>query len=264
MAVVAVFLVAGLWAVGFLSLTSSSSTTAVSYSTAASVADSASAGYDGGGWMLIGAAGVTMHDGSSLQLPSYGPVCPMHVAPGMNGVSAMFPGYDDPGSGVSPGWEMTYRNSSGAFLLVMVLNGKAQVVGAAYGTDCLLYPFARGVPSSVVDSTAAVAAINHAGGSAFLAAHSSVSSVISVTGGFSVRAFPSPPPNASWGVIYSSCGGGPGMMATGSAFIGWANATTGTVLNTSLVSGSCNAAWDMPSMPSIPPMTWAARSAIPT
>ena len=262
--VVAVFLVAGLWAAGWIPGTSSSSTTAVSYSAAAEVANSASESYSGGGWMLIGAIGLTMHDGSTLQLPSFGPVCPMHVAAGMNGVSAMFPGYDDPGSGVSPAWEMMYRNSSGAFLLVTVMNGRAQVIGDASGSNCLLYPFARGVPSSVLDSTNAVAAINQAGGSAFLAAHSSVSSVISVTGGFSGRAFPSPPPNATWGVIYSSCSGGSGMMATGSAFIGWANATSGIVLNTTQVSGACNAAWSMPSMPAMPPTVWWLRSVVPT
>lgn len=249
-AVAAVALLAGLWAAGWIPGSGPASSTAVSYSTAATVAASASAGYERGGWQLIQAFGFMLHAGSSLQLPSFGPVCPMHAAPGMNGASAMFPGYGNPGAGVSPGWEMLFRNSSGTLLLVLVLNGKAQVVGDAYGSNCLLYPFTRGIPTSVLDSTAVVAAINVAGGSAFLASHSSVSSVVGLTGGTTIHAFPSPPVNATWGVMYTSCGMGPEMMGTGAAFLGWANATSGVVLNTTQTSGACMAAGTMPSMPS--------------
>ena len=242
--------IAGLWFSGWLPGSGTvGGSNAVPYSAAATAALTASAGFHGGGWSLVEAMGISVPASATYQVPLFGPSCPFQMAPGQMGMNISVAAHDDPGTGTSPGWEMVLRNASGGFAMAIVANGVARMTGTAAGSNCQFYGAYRSMPGGIIDSPSAVSAVNVAGGSQFLRSHASASAVITVTGGLNYRIFPSPPENATWVVVYSSCGSGPSMMSSGQAFVGWVNATSGAVLNTTIVSGACGAATTGPSMP---------------
>lgn len=248
-AVVAI-VIAGLWFAGWLPGSGSSAgSNAVPYSAAVTAALAASASFHGGGWSLFQAVGISVPAAATYQVPTFGPSCPFQMAPGQMGMNISIAAHDDPGTGTTPGWEMFLRNASGGFAMAVVANGVARMAGTAAGSNCQFYGAYRSMPGGIIDSPSAVSAVNVAGGSEFLKSHASVSAVIVVTGGLNYRVFPSPPENATWVVMYSSCGTGPSMMSSGQAFVGWVNATSGAVLNTTTVSGACGDGTTGPSMP---------------
>jgi hypothetical protein len=210
----------------------------LTYRGAAAIANRTAAGFAGGGWTLLFAAGIVSPTNETFtanatnlgNLTSYCTYTP--VASFSNLTVPSFSG--NRSSGESPAWEFGYRNSTDALAIVSVVNGQGTVLATLTGLACAFYAqLLSPVPGGVLDSSAAAAAVEpEAAG--FLAAHPNASAEFGVIGGASLfgRSIP-----AEWSVAYSSCAFGPSAKGTGDQFNATLNALTGKLLGSNTTTG---------------------------
>ncbi|MCI4358725.1 MAG: hypothetical protein L3J95_05950 [Thermoplasmata archaeon] len=193
---------------------SSSSSGSVSFSEAVQAASTAAAGYSSAGWYATSATGLNLLSSIVLPGPS-GNTTPLGgpcgwTANGGHGFGSVTvpaaPG--SVGHGTSPAWFVSFSNPVGAMLVVNVLNGQATVYGStAGGPYCYNNPGLRAIPSTVIDSTQAVAYANAWGGSAFLANTSGSNEVMTISGPISIPFYGPPPFVGGVGYVGGPCNG---------------------------------------------------------
>ncbi len=198
-AVAVVFLLGG---------SSSAGGSGVSYSSAARSAAPVANATAGGPWTLVVAAGIalaqstltagngSLGSGCTYTSPSGGTIPTQLFVPAFSGSFA---------SGVAPWWGLIYyRAATQSALLVNVVNGSAEALLVATGSCTSSFQSFAPIPSSVVDSSVAAAAVWKAGGSAFASQHSGVplNMEMALLGGGSTCLVTAGP---CWVVHYSPC-----------------------------------------------------------
>lgn len=145
-------------------------------------------------------------------------------------------------SGALAEWLFTYRSpGTGAELAVAVTAGVANLVVEISGAGCPgLGSNITPVPSNVVDSPTAVAALDAAGGSTFLAAHPKGVSLLATLFPFTLG---SSAVSVYWQLSYTTCpvlfSSGPPSGHPGVIFSASVNGTTGLVVPGSAHTGVC-------------------------
>lgn len=233
----------------------------LTYRGAAAIANRTVAGFAGGGWTLLFAAGIvsptnetyTANSTTLGNLTSYCTYTP--VASVTNLTVPSFSG--NRSSGESPAWELGYRNSTDALAIVSVLNGQGTVLAELSGLACSFYAqLLSPVPAGVLDSSQAAAAVEPEAAS-FLAAHPDSSAEFGVIGGASLFGKTVP---AEWSIVYTTCAIGPSAKGTGDQFNATLNALTGKLLGSNTTTdaacgGSTTDAVGSPGIPVAPPPT---------
>jgi hypothetical protein len=208
------------------------------YSGARPVADRTVAGFEGGGWSLLFAAGLV--SSTAVTIPesttalsnlscTFVPVSP-HA-------NLSVPAYaGNRSAGLAPAWEFGYGSLANGIALVSVIDGQGVVVGTLTGGECGAVSVLPSVPGTVIDSSRAAAAAEPYA-RAFLAANPNASAAFGLGpaaffGGSSL--------SFEWVVLYSTCSANGPASQTGSEFNATVNALTGAVLTTHTASGvSC-------------------------
>ena len=242
-AVVAVLLVAF---VALPALTTSNSSgsgrgpAVLTYREAAPIANGTAAGYAGGGWTLLFAAGLVSATNESFPanttaLGNLTSGCTVKVVTGTS--SLTLPGFvGNRSSGLSPAWEFGYRNSSDTIAIVSVINGQGMVLATISGTECAFYAqLLAPIPGDAIDSSSAALAVQPKA-AAFLSEHPNASAEFGLIGGISFLGHPTP----EWSITYSTCALSPTATGTGDRFNATVNALTGSVTSTNTTTGvSC-------------------------
>jgi hypothetical protein len=214
------------------------------YSVASGAANRSAAQVGGGPWDFVAAfavdtpAAVVVPTSTSVGanctlLPAGSNLPPTNLyVPAFHGTFA---------SGESPWWGMIYaQRAAQEILLVQVLNGTAQALAVGSGACGTAFQNLTTVPSNAVDSSVAASAAWSDGGSAFAAAHSSLSlnmEMILVGNG----TFEGVPIEASWVIQITPCGplGTAGPNGTQPDFQALVNAETGSVTVASATTTVC-------------------------
>ncbi len=237
--IVVVLVVLGLGLAGVLPFLNVGSGGAVPYSTAAARSASISATYAGGGWTPVLAVAINSHASVDFGSVPNLPGCTLSHLGGMN--SAIVPPVQSSvGGGLSTGWSLISRNATGAILYTAVFDGHASLFLAFSGWCAAALARFPGIPSSVVDSTAAASAANGVGGSAFLNAHPDSNGSMVVVGGVGGGPTGFAP---GWSVIYSTCPINVTQAVPGFEFAATVNATTGAVEGHSTGPVTCTPGW---------------------
>ncbi|MCI4368261.1 MAG: hypothetical protein L3K09_01680 [Thermoplasmata archaeon] len=228
------------------------------FSQARAAADRATNPFRGGGWMLIGAAGISSQYGATLPFTGYNltPNCSLVPIPG-GAQSLTLPAAPASGpAGAAPLWLFIYRNSSLGVLVVTISGGSAQLAATlSPGNGCTTYEdlsaLVLGVSGSVTDSPQAISAANSVGGSAFLTAHPGATIALLLGGpvGFGgVQVRP-----AAWMVTYTLCHPTSGSSATEPYFNATVDASTGQATNSGSGNRSCaTSGIPLPTSPTFP------------
>ncbi|HYK93250.1 MAG TPA: hypothetical protein VEY07_04315 [Thermoplasmata archaeon] len=214
-----------------------------SFSGSRAAAQSAANGYPGGSWSLFGAAGVAPSASASVPTSNLTGVVTSSgctttlaaTAPATISVSAM----SDVSGGLSDAWLFLFKNSSGnTVLLVDDISGSASVIGTLGGSNCFMgaLGFITTIGSNVVDSTAAAATANSAGGSAFIAAHPGAFAAFNLIAGASAFGFTTP---STWSFDYSACAFSSTATGTAAQFTATIDATTGALKSASNTTTTC-------------------------
>ncbi|HKN06288.1 MAG TPA: hypothetical protein VJ021_01605 [Thermoplasmata archaeon] len=219
-------------------LTGSGSAAAVlTYSGALPVANGAAAGFAGGGWTPIFAAGLVTATSESFPanataLGNLTSGCT--YTPQTSIASLTLPGYTGNRSlGASPAWEFGYRNAANTLAIVSVINGHGIVLATLSGFECSIYAqFFSAIPGNVIDSSRAAEAVQ-ADAKAFLLAHPNASAELGLIGGLSFLGKGIGP---EWSITYSTCALTESPTGTGAEFNATVNALTGNVLGTNMSS----------------------------
>jgi hypothetical protein len=243
--VIAAVAIAVLLVVVFVLPGSSSSGSAASvltYSGALPVANGAVAGFEGGGWTPIFAAGFVSatNETERVNSTSLGNITSYCSSVSwVSGVTSLtLSGYTgNRSSGASPAWAFGYRNQSDALAVVTVLDGHAQVLLTLSGGYCSLYAqLFMPIPGNVIDSSQAAAAVQP-DAAAFLAAHPNASAEYGLTAGVHLGTIRL---GNTWSILYNSCPLNSSTGGTGDQFNATVNATNGQVLTTHTSTGvSC-------------------------
>ena len=201
---------------------------ALTYSGARPIADRTVANFQGGGWNLLLAAGVV--PASTITVPVNGTEfanlsCTFTlVASFHNYTVAGFNGSRT--SGEAPTWEFAYVNTGGTLVLVSVAGGSGTILGTLSGGSCSEAAILPTVPSGVVDSSQAAAAVApYATG--FLSAHPNASAVFGLGPGVF---FGGSTLGLDWVVLYSTCPAHSLVVSTGLELNATVNAFTGAVI----------------------------------
>jgi len=228
-AVIVVLLVAVFVLPSLTSSSSGSSTAVLTYSGAVPIANSAVAGFAGGGWVPIFAAGLVSptsatYPANSTALGNLTSGCTYTEVTKVS--SLTLPGYSgNRSSGAAPAWEFGYRNGSDALAVVSVINGQGSVLATLTGSECSLYAqFFAPIPGDVIDSSAAAKAVEPDAAS-FLAEYPNASAELGLIGGISFFGHVGP----EWSVMYSTCALSESPSGTGAQFNATVNALTGVV-----------------------------------
>jgi hypothetical protein len=235
---VIVVVVLALALAGVLPFQASSAAAAVSYTSAESSAASEAAGYDGGGWSLILAAGfndrAALSESSGASLESFCTISGIST-PTVDNLTVPASS-SSAGSGTSSAWLFLYRNGADQDLFVTDLDGTAALYATVGGGCALALGLLGVIGPNLVDSTNATSSANVAGGAAFLSAHPDANSSMLLYGGLSLDNVSLPP---SWSVTYSTCPIQGEVGASGIRFYATVNAETGLVLSAGTQSVSC-------------------------
>lgn len=214
----------------------------LTYSQARTVADSTVAGYQGGGWSLLGAAGIVSATNATLlakpgSLGNLSRYCDYTLLTGTSDLTV--PGFTGNRSlGESPAWEFGYRNASGGIAFVTVTNGHATVFATLTGPLCSLgaLELFTPVPGNAINSSRAAAAVEPMA-AAFLAAHPNASALYGLNGAYADLNKSVP---AEWSILYSTCAVSTSPSGTGDQFTATVNPVTGEVLGWNTTTGvSC-------------------------
>lgn len=214
----------------------------LTYRGAAPIANGTAAGYSGGGWTLLFGAGLVSATNETFPVnaTSLGNLSSYCTFTAVTNLSRLvLPGYTgNRSSGASPAWVFGYRNESDTIAVVAVIDGHGTVVATLSGTFCAFgAALAKPVPGNVIDSSAAVAAVQPEA-HAFLVAHPNASAEFALVGGGS---FGSVHLGTDWSIAYSTCTFSPTGPGTGDEFNATVNALTGHVISTNTTSGiSCD------------------------
>jgi hypothetical protein len=209
---------------------SKSSGSVLTYQEARQVSDPTVAGYQGGGWALLVAAGLDSPTSESVPTNSSASGtgnCTLTLASGASATVSIPAFTGSRTAGVAPVWEFLYRNAAGSVALVTVADGVATVIGTIGGGLCsLIFGLLSPVPTSAIDSSQAAAAVATDAAS-FLAEYPNASAEFGLIGGVSLGAGV----KAEWAVTYSTCLIGPSASGTGTRFNATVNATDGEVVS---------------------------------
>lgn len=211
----------------------------LTYSGARAVADRTVAGFQGGGWTLVVAAGLVSNVTESFPLntSAFGSIgCTFTSMTPLTNLSV--PGYNGSRlTGASPAWEFLYRNSGGTLALVSVIDGTGTTIGTLTGFECSLYAQVfTPIPGNAIDSPQAIRAVQPEA-QAFMIAHPNASVELALVGGISVGGGPRAP---EWAVSYTTCPLSSSSSGTGAVFNATINATSGGVVRTNATgNASC-------------------------
>ncbi len=214
----------------------------MTYAHAKPIADQAVANFQGGGWVAVVGSGVAPENTTVVPVNATSVAtstnCSLNVSAGAPS-SLTVPAYNGTRtSGVAPLWTFVYKNVVGLAAVVVVLNGQATVLGTISGGTCAsVFAFLSPIPSNVVDSSVAAAAV--AGAAApFLASYPNASTVYALLGGINFGVLSSGP---QWTVLYTTCPAvSAGSTAVGAQFNATVNGTTGQLISTHTATGvSC-------------------------
>jgi hypothetical protein len=202
------------------------------------VADRAVAGFEGGGWNLLFAAGLV--SATSVTIPENATAfsnLSCTFAPVTPGANLSVPAYaGNRSAGLAPAWEFGYGSLANGIALVSVIDGQGVVVGTLTGGDCGVAAFLSSIPGNVIDSSQAAAAAQPYARD-FLAADPNASAVFGLG---PAAFFGGSGLGVEWVVLYSTCSAKGSVSPTGSEFNATVNALTGAVLTTHTASGvSC-------------------------
>jgi hypothetical protein len=207
---------------------------ALTYDQARPIADRTAAGFAGGGWALLVSAGLVSPVAETAPLPT-GSLSSLHCTFTVVSGTGNFtlPAYSgNRSSGAAPAWEFVYRNASGGVALVSVVNGQGEVLGTFSGGECsLLFALFAPVPSNVIDSSLAAAAVAPYA-NAFLSGHANASAEFGLVGGILAGSSSRGP---EWSIAYSTCALSSTATGTGAVFNATVNATSGRVISFSTV-----------------------------
>jgi hypothetical protein len=210
--VVAVVVVSVLLLTGIIGpLGHSNSGGATTYSTAASQVTAWAANYKGGGWKVFAAEGLAVPFAMNSSVTNL-----TNLTEGGCSITDLLAGgapialpivSSNPSNGVSGGWIFVLFSSTG-FSGVLDLNGSVEPAYYVATSSCTALSevslFASGVPSSVIDSSAAAEAAWNAGGSSFVAANSGpIVAQYGITSGISLAGIVNEP--SHWNVILQAC-----------------------------------------------------------
>ena len=216
------------------------------YSRAVGPANQSAAQVPGGPWDLVAAVAFDTPIGTTVPVgASVGTNCTLVPSgPTPTPTSLFIPAFRGSfGSGESPWWGMIYdQRSTHQILLVQVLNGSAQALAVGSGPCSTSFQNFTTVPSTAVDSSVAASAAWSQGGSAFAAAHSSLSLSLEM-GLIGGGTFGGLPVGAVWVIQVTPCGafGSKGPNGTQPDFEALVDAETGSVTFSTATSTVCGA-----------------------
>ena len=267
--VIAAVVIAVLLVVVFVlpgSTSSGSAAAVLTYSGALPVASGAVAGFGGGGWTPVFAAGFVSavnetEQVNSTDLANITTYCSSVVL--VSGATSLtVPAYSgNRSSGASPAWIIGFRNESGTLAVVSVLDGHAQVLLTLSGGYCSLYAqLFTPIPGSAIDSSQAAAAVQPYA-AAFLAAHPNASAEYGLTAGAHFGTFRL---GNTWSITYDTCPLSSSTGGTGDEFNATVNATSGQVItthtSTDVSCGSGTISAEVAHSPTIGSLSLAARA----
>ncbi|MCI4322618.1 MAG: hypothetical protein L3K03_01105 [Thermoplasmata archaeon] len=230
----------------------SSSAQASTYSKASSQASSYAASYPGGPWKPWIAGGVTTNTAgtsppiNSSEFDSFpsSAGCSVHllVASGTTYTVPAISG--NLSSGASPYWVFWFLNASG----ILFVTDSGGTITPLLTIDCASFStfssFITPIPSTVIDSSAAVQTAWGAGGAAFTTKNPDSTVSMLLTGGESIDGFSVAP---SWTITYQACNpttASTAQVATFTADIN-ASASTKNLISASNSTGACTANADI-------------------
>jgi hypothetical protein len=233
-------------------------TTGPAFSSARNVADQFAAAH--GSWSLFEALGIALFNASffSYNGSTGNASCIPVTLTGTVPANITLPAFrGDLESGQAPVWVFGYLEPGvGAELAVFEVGSQILLAIEVPGSCDLSLAQYPGITTPIIDSPAAVAAAAAAGGASFLRAHSAgVSLEMVLIGGIGFT-------NSSvfapmWDVTWTTCSNvafGSGLMTSGYEFSAGVNATTGTLVPSSIENTTCGS--------SIPPPTSGIGGAI--
>jgi hypothetical protein len=204
----------------------------------------AQAGSPYGTWTLVDAAGIDLANATQVPLnfSAFGS-CNISSFAGAIPPSLTIPKFTGSlTTGALSEWIFTYRSASPAAELdVGVTAGVANLIVEISGPNCQgLGAHFTALPTSIVDSPAAVSAVDTAGGAAFLAAHPRE---VSLFASVIPAGFGGPGSSVEWGVFYTTCStyfsSPPPSEPPGATFYADVNGTSGLVVPGSVYTGTC-------------------------
>jgi hypothetical protein len=213
--------------------------TNLTYSQAAPIAGKAVSGYAGGGWALLFAVGLDSNTTESFPANATSVISSNCTFTASGSTSSLtLPGTSvSRSAGESPAWEFAYRNGAGTIAVADVLSGQGSVLGTLSGMCVSFFGLLAPVPSHVIDSSVAAAAVEP-NASSFLTAHPNASAEFGLIGGVSFLGLGGV--GAEWSIDYSTCSLSATATGTGATFNATVNATTGKVLNSTTSTASCS------------------------
>jgi hypothetical protein len=242
--VVAILVVAGLFATGIVRFggASSASATYETFSQAESTAQSGAGAVSGAPWFAVLGAAIStpvavLEPATNLSSILAITNCtfvwpngkPSNVAIPATGPSAQ--------TGAAAYWTFALKNASNVLLLESVSDGTASALLTASGGECTqLIGLLGSFPAGVVDSPAVISAANQVGGSAFLSAYPNATQVWGAIAGISYLGISSSP---DWYVEYTSCGLSASVDENGSFFNATVGGTSGVVIGHSNGTAGC-------------------------
>ena len=140
-------------------------------------------------------------------------------------------------TGASAFWSFALKNGTDALLVETVSQGSAAGLLTLSGGDCATAgadfdAFSNGMP----DSPTILAAVNAAGGSAFLNAHANASELWAVVGGFTFLGISTVP---EWDVEYTSCSATASPTQVGAVFNATVNGLSAVVTQNTSGTAEC-------------------------
>lgn len=221
-----------------------SSSGPMTFKQARPIAKSTIAGYQGGGWALLFAAGYAVNESYTLPVNESASAlssssCTFTTAPGIPASLTLPAITGNLSSGVASAWMFAYRNGSGNLSLVEVASGHGTILGTLSGSCTTFLGLLSTVPQNVIDSSQAAAAVSALPGAiAFRSTYPNASTFFGILGGVS---FLGQSLGSQWTVEYTTCSPAAPSGATGATFNATVNALTGTVISSQTTLGaSCS------------------------
>jgi hypothetical protein len=243
--VIAVVAVAALAAAGVLRLGTSSSGPAAdeTFSQALGRAQSESSSTSGGPWTAVAGAAVlttvaVSEPASNLTNSKQFADCTVTWTGSLPSVLTVPATPAGAATGTSAYWFFVLKNGTNALEVESVSEGAVTPLITVYGGECsVLATDLDAFPGGMPDSPAVIAAVNAAGGSAFLSAHANATQLWGVDGGVTVYGITIEP---EWTIAYTTCSATASSSQAGAVFNASVNGLTAAVTshNTS-AAASC-------------------------
>ncbi len=242
--VAAVIAVAALAAAGDLHLgaSTSNSTGDATFSQALGAAESGAASASGGPWTaVVGSALVTplevTEPATNLTDLSEITNCTVDWIGGAPSVVVVPATSSGASVGTSAYWAFVLKNSTDALLVETVSQGTADALVTLTGGDCAtIASFVVAFPGGMPDSPTILAAVNAAGGAAFLSDHANASELWGVLGGYTALGITTAP---EWIVEYTACSATASPTENGAIFNATVNGLSAVVTNHTSGTADC-------------------------